>query len=46
MTMEMKEKTYSYPISNFKLDDDFNLNYCVKRTVENPRLNRLLSVDE
>ena len=26
VAMEMEEKTYSYPISNFKLDVNFNLN--------------------
>lgn len=26
VAMEMEEKTYSYPISNFKFDDNFNLN--------------------
>ena len=26
VAMEMEEKTYSYPIANFKFDDNFNLN--------------------
>jgi hypothetical protein len=26
VAMEMEEKTYRYPISNFKLDDNFNQN--------------------
>ncbi len=44
VAMEMEEKTYSYPISNFKFDDNFKPKMSIRKSI--PDLTDFKSVNE